>query len=56
VTQRTTSQQGLRSKAAHAGVGVGVWLLATIVCVVVLLSPWAFASVEMPAGARRTCN
>jgi ABC-type dipeptide/oligopeptide/nickel transport system permease subunit len=29
-----------------------VWLLAMIVGAVVVLSPWAFASVEMPGGAR----
>ena len=52
MNQRTTSQAGLRARAAHAGAGVGVWLLATIVGVVALLSPWAFASVEMPGGAR----
>jgi len=52
VIQRTNDQSGIRSRAAHAGAGVGVWLLASIVGLVALLSPWAFARVEMPGGAR----
>jgi len=52
VIQRTNDQSGIRSRAAHAGAGVGVWLLASIVGLVALLSPWSFARVEMPGGAR----
>lgn len=52
VIQRTNDSGRIRSRGARAGAGVGVWLLATIVLVVVVLSPWAFASVEMPGGTR----
>jgi oligopeptide transport system permease protein len=46
-----SSLPALRSRASRAAPGLGAWLLLSLIALIAVLSPWAFAPLQLEGGA-----